>query len=240
MTREELKEILIKHQMWFNSEEGGKCADFYKMDFYGISLQGVNLSGANLSCANLSCVNLQGANLSCANLSGANLSYAFLWSANLDYANLNGANLRGADLRDVSLICADLQDVDLSGASLSGANLNGVYINNTKGNLLEYRRGKILRESIIGYKKCKDNIIVKLEIPKGAIVFSINGNKCRTNKVIVKEIYGANRTYSIYGMMSYYVGDEITVNNFNCQYNVECDTGIHFFMTRKEAEEYEL
>jgi hypothetical protein len=38
--------------------------------------------------------------------------------------------------------------------------------------------------------------------------------------------------------MSYYVGDEITIYDFNCEYNMECAEGIHFFMTREEAENY--
>ena len=127
---------------------------------------------------------------------------------------------------------------NLSGADLYGANLSGANLYHARGELLEYRRGKILTKSIIGYKKCKNNTIVKLEIPRGAVVFSINGNKCRTNKAKVLDISGADRAVSEYKYMSYYVGDEFTVYNFNCEYNTECASGIHFFMTREEAEEY--
>ena len=42
----------------------------------------------------------------------------------------------------------------------------------------------------------------------------------------------------MYNNMSYYVGDEMTVYDFNCEYNEECGEGIHFFKTREEAEEY--
>lgn len=107
-----------------------------------------------------------------------------------------------------------------------------------KGSLIEYRKGKILTEDIIGYKKCKNDTIVKLLIPRGATVFSINGNKCRTNKAKVLEIEGTNRATSIYNGMSYYVGDRFTIYNFNCEYNAECASGIHFFMTKEEAVNY--
>lgn len=100
----------------------------------------------------------------------------------------------------------------------------------------------ILRESIIGYKKCSDHIVT-LEIPAGAIVFSPNGKKCRTNKVRVLKIETSlgeedDRAYSRYNGMSYYVGDEITIHNFDLRCNVECSTGIHFFMTKEEATNY--
>ena len=107
-----------------------------------------------------------------------------------------------------------------------------------KGNLIEYRKGKVLTDKIIGYKKCEKNVIVTLEIPRGAIVFSISGRKCRTNKAKVVAIDGADRAISTYKYMSYYVGDEFTVYNFNCEYSEECAQGIHFFMTREEAENY--
>lgn len=100
----------------------------------------------------------------------------------------------------------------------------------------------ILRESIIGYKKCSDHIVT-LEIPAGAIVFSPNGKKCRTNKVRVLKIetfFGEedDRAYSLYNGMSYYVGDEITIHNFDLRCNQECSNGIHFFMTKEEAINY--
>lgn len=123
--------------------------------------------------------------------------------------------------------------VDLRGADLRDADLRGA-----EGNLIEYRKGKILTKDIIGYKKCIGNEIVTLKIPRGSIVFSINGNKCRSNQAEVIGIDGGNRAFSSYKYMSYYAGDKITVYDFNCEYNVECAEGIHFFMTREEAENY--
>ena len=133
---------------------------------------------------------------------------------------------------------ADLSNADLSNADLSCANLRGANLRGAKGALIEFRKGKMLTEDIIGYKKCRDDVIIKLLIPRGAIVFSINGNKCRTNKAKVLEIEGADRTISNYKYMSYYVGDEFTVYDFNCEYNAECASGIHFFMTKEEAVRY--
>lgn len=208
--------ILADHIHWLNED----CNGWKNMM--------ADLRYANLSDADLRGADLRGADLGGANLRGADLRYANLRGADLGGADLGGANLGGANLRD-----ADLRGADLSGADLYGANLGGA-----KGALIDYRMGKILSEDIIGYKKCKYNVIVTLKIPRGAIVFSINGTKCRTNKAKVISIDGADRAFSGFNHMSYYVGDEFTIYDFDCMYNVECTKGIHFFMSKEEAEKY--
>ena len=142
-------------------------------------------------------------------------------------------NMR-ADLSYSDLRCSDIRCSNLRGSDLSCSNLSYTILD--KSELI--RKGIKLKEPMIGWKKCQDNVLVKLEIPRGAIVFSINNNKCRTDKAVVKEIIGADRAYSIHKFFSYYVGDKIEVFNFNCEYNVECAEGIHFFKTREEAENY--
>ena len=207
-----LEKILEDHKHWLNR------------DIVGWGNMYANLNSADLSNANLSYANLRGADLRGANLNGTNLRCVYLNSADLRGANLSGANLRYANLRG-----ANLSGADLSGADLRGANLDKEE---------QIRKGVKLSNSITGWKKCKDGVIVKLEIPRGAIVFSINNHKCRTDKAIVKEIFGADRAFSMHKYFSYYVGDKIEVYNFNCEYNTECAEGIHFFRTRKEAENY--
>lgn len=221
-----LSEILKAHQHWVYHD----CERWENMraNLNYASLRYVDLCGANLYGASLYGADLRCANLYNADLSYADLSYANLSSVDLSCANLNGSNLYGANLYNAAL----------RGTNLHNANLHGTILRDAKGQYIEYRKGKILTESIIGYKKCQDGVIVSLEIPKGAIVFSINGNKCRTNKAKVISIDGANRAYAFFKYMSYYVGDEITIYDFNCEYNVECGSGIHFFMTREEAEFY--
>ena len=157
---------------------------------------------------------LHNADLHNADLRSADMSYADLRSANMRYANMRYANIIGADLRSANMI-----DTNMRGAD-------------------RLRKGIKLSEPIIGWKKCKNNVLVKLEIPRGAIVFSINNSKCRTDKAKVLEIIGGDRAYSKYNFFSYYVGDIIEIFDFNCQYNVECAEGIHFFRTREEAENY--
>jgi uncharacterized protein YjbI with pentapeptide repeats len=245
------------------NRESLQYADLSGTNLIGAHLSGTNLTGADLSGANLDRADLSGANLRAAFLNGAFLNYADLLRAdlfharlcetNLFHADLTKADLRSADLTSAQLVYADLTKADLSGANLKHANLsnavlNGAFLNwanlsdtlldDVKGSLMEYRKGKILTQDIIGYKKCESNVIVTLLIPRGAIVFSINGYKCRTNRAKVIAIDGANRAYSTYKYMTYYVGDEFNIYDFDLQYNEECAPGIHFFMTRKDAENY--
>ena len=212
-----LEKILEDHKHWLNRD----CEDWKSMK---ADLSNANLRGADLHGADLSGADLRYADLSDADLRGANLRYADLGGANLSNADLGGADLRGADL----------SDADLRGANLRGADLLGADLDKEE----QIRKGVKLFNSMIGWKKCKDGVIVKLEIPRGAIVFSINNNKCRTDKAIVKEIFGADRAFSMHKYFSYYVGDKIEVYNFNCEYNTECAEGIHFFKSREEAENY--
>ena len=95
--------------------------------------------------------------------------------ANLEGANLEGANLKGAYLE---------------GANLYGANLEGAYLYGA--DLEDFRLGKILTEPMTGYKKTQEGVVITAEIPVGAIVFCINGSKCRTfdTHIETKNEYG--------------------------------------------------
>ena len=140
------------------------------------------------------------------------------------------ADLRWADLRGANLSGADLSGANLSEANLSGADLSGAD---------KFRLGKVLDEPLTGYKKTKEGVVITAEIPVGAIVFCINGSKCRTNRAKITDIDGHDVLHSSYdNSFEYRLGQEIEIKDFNLMYNVECASGFHFFRTRKEAEEY--
>ncbi|MCY1493841.1 Pentapeptide repeats (8 copies) [compost metagenome] len=113
-TQEELAEIIEKHRMWLEYEEGGERANLRDANLRGANLSGANLRGANLSGANLRDAYLIGANLIGAYLSGANLRDAYLIGANLSGANLSELSsiwgLTG-NLREVKSIQADIWPV---------------------------------------------------------------------------------------------------------------------------------
>jgi hypothetical protein len=101
------------------------------------------------------------------------------------------------------------------------------------------RLGQILTEPMTGYKKTKEGLVITAEIPVGAIVFCINGCKCRTNRAKITDMAGHDVLHSRYdNSFEYRLGQEINIKDFNLMYNIECASGFHFFRTRKEAEEY--
>ena len=170
-----------------------------------------------------------------ANLEGAYLEGAYLKGANLTGAHLKGANLKCAYLEDANLEGAYLKGANLTGANLKGANLECAYLEDAN----KLRLGKILTEPMTGYKKTKEGVVITAEIPVGAIVFCINGRKCRTNRAKITDMAGHEVLHSSYdNSFEYRLGQEINIKDFNLMYNIECASGFHFFRTREEAENY--
>ena len=202
------------------------AVDLSSADLYCADLRGADLSGVDLSSADLYCADLRDANLSDADLSGADLRDA----------NLSGANLYGADLRGANLYDANLYDADLRGANLYGANLRGA-----KNADLAIASTRILPDGeLIGWKKCSNDVIVKLRIPADAKRSHAFGRKCRAEYAYVIEIFGAKEgVTSTHGPRTLYrVGERITPDSFDDDWMNECSHGIHFFITRAEAEAY--
>ena len=155
--------------------------------------------------------------------------------ANLHGADLTGANLTGADLHGANLTRANLTGANLTGANLTGADLHGANLTEAD----RFRLGKVLDEPLAGYKKTKEGVVITAEIPAGAIVFCINGSKCRTNKAKITDMEGHEVLHSSYDYsFEYRLGQEINIKDFNLMYNLECASGFHFFRTREEAENY--
>jgi hypothetical protein len=145
--------------------------------------------------------------------------------ADLRNKDLSGLNLKSANLKSANLKSANLESANLKSANLKSAN--------------KIRLGQILTEPMTGYKKTKEGVVITAEIPVGAIVFCINGSKCRTNRAKITEMDGYDVLHSQYdNSFKYRLGQEIEIKDFNLMYNVECASGFHFFRTRKEAEEY--
>ena len=167
----------------------------------------------------------------------ADLHYADLSEADLSGAVLSEANLRGATLRYADLREADLSEANLNYADLSGANSTDVIYNeHTSFFALQCPE----EGSFIGWKKCEANVIVKLLIPEDAKRSSATSRKCRASKAIVLDVFGAEYGVTSRGFMNtlYEKGATVLPDSFDEDRWKECSHGIHFFITRKEAENY--
>jgi hypothetical protein len=188
----------------------------HKQWLFGDEGKRADLRGADLCNADLSGADLSNANLRSANLSGADLSNADLRSANLSGADLSNADLRGADL----------YNADLSSADISGAKLPHFQIVPCEG-------------SFIAWKKTSRGVI-KIQIPARAKrVSSLVGRICRAEFVKVLSGPGCGGSSPTYNTkLVYNKGDIVYADSFDPDIRLECTNGIHFFMTREEAEEH--
>jgi len=87
-----------------------------------------------------------------------------------------------------------------------------------------------------GWKKCSDGVVVHLRIPAEAKRIGRPGNKCRAEFADVIEVIGSEMARSSRGGV-YRAGERVYPDSFN-ESLTTCSNGIHFFMTRKEAEDY--
>ena len=219
-----------------------QCADLHGADLQCANLQGADLHGADLHGADLQCANLQGADLHGADLHGADLQCANLQGADLHGADLHGANLHGANLHGANLHGADLQGADLHGANLHGANLPGADLSSAK-NISQKANAEssIVPESgaFEGWKKCSNAVIVRVQIPEKAKRSNATGRKCRAEFVKVLEVIGAPVGISQYDQKTEYrKGKTVQCDKWEADRWIECAGGIHFFLTRYEAENY--
>ena len=206
-----LEEILKKHKMWLNDEEGGERA---------------NLSGFDLSYTDLSGDDLRGTYLCNADLRGADLC-----NADLRGANLCNADLRGADLRGANLTGTNLKNVNLMGIKTnmytSGYNLacpeEGSFVGYKKADkyIVKLLIPEDAKRSSATTAKCRCDKAKVLDIED-----IMTGEKIET----VNSDYDTNFTYI--------VGEMVYVDDFDDNRWNECSTGIHFFMNRENAMNY--
>ena len=252
MTKGKLQDIIESHKKWLNGDGGERAnlcgADLSDTDLYNVSLCHAlmihaNLCNANLSCADLSDAILCNADLSCAIINAADLSYADLSGANLCYTNLCNTDLHNANLSGANLCGADLGGANLSRANLRGTDLSKlIYDEDTAFYALQCPE----TGSFIGYKKAH-GYIVELEILADAKRSSATSRKCRCSAAKVLSITTiSGKSTNVKEIASnkdpnfvYRVGEIVRVDCFDEDRWNECSTGIHFFITRSEAERYE-
>jgi hypothetical protein len=174
------------------------------------------------------------------NLRGANLSSADLRSAYLSGADLRSANLSGADLRSANLSGAYLSGADLRSANLSGAE-------DIPAMAIAQMQFIPTEGAFIGWKKCRNGLIVKLGISASAKRNHGSERKCRCSKAKCLAIFDrdgnaiSEATSEYDASFVYRVGKVVKpANGFDDDRWNTCGAGIHFFLTRLEAEAYTL
>jgi hypothetical protein len=100
--------------------------------------------------------------------------------------------------------------------------------------------------NVIGWKKCRAGKIVRLLIPTDARRSSAFSRKCRAEFVRVLDVFDGDKpstepAISSYSQATVYeVGKIVRCDQWDEDFANECSGGIHFFITRLEAENYDL
>lgn len=199
-------------------------------------------------------IDLRNIDLSETILNHADFSFSLLTNTNLSKTLLRHANFKGAQM----------EATDLSRSSLEGAVFSQAYMDRTNLSYIQWDRytsfsdicyGKVIiadltkqllvqDRTIVGpgelivYKKLRNKTICKLLIPTDAQrIGGLVGRKCRSDKAMVLE--GNGDSFFVTDFL-YKEGQEVKVENFDTNPFRECGAGIHFFVTRIEAEHYML
>lgn len=212
----------------------------FSSSFHSANLNHIIFTNTTIENTNMSYSNAYSAKFKNCNLFSINFSSSTLCDSKFINTSLHYINFTISNLAFVIFYQCLTKNIDFKMSNLYGTNID--YFQN------EYIKGKILTENIIGYKVSVEGYIIVLEIPAGAIVFSINGSKYRTNKAKVIDIYNpfvreaeskVTRAYSMFNKhFSYYIGDEFNIKDFDLQYNKECSSGIHFYADEEKLMEF--
>ena len=169
----------------------------------------------------------------------ADLSFANLRSANLRFADLSFANLSSADLSFADLSFANLSSADLRSADLSSAgNLDKAYIPPFS---------ICPTGSFIGWKKLQYGVIAKLQIPASADrITPLTSRKLRASKIKTLALWdkngnpikGKHENGTHDDKIIYEIGKYTEADSFNDDIREVCTHGIHFFISKKEAEQW--
>lgn len=230
-------------------------AIFENVDLWGTIFTKCNLDNAKFRNCNLesaqikysSCIDCEfiKSNLHDITFKISNLNNAFFQNVSCNVAAFRCSNLEDStfdicDFRDTTFIGSMMRDVHIyKNCNFERASFIRTQID-PRNQFIENQTGVILKEPLIGYKKTVEEVVITVEIPAGAIVFSINGGKCRTNKAKIIDMNGRNVLHSRYKpSFEYTLNKEIEIEDFDLRYNIECAPGFHFFKTYEEAEQYE-
>ena len=220
--------LILREGDFFHADLRG--ADFRHADAYGADFRYAYLERADFCRANLRSALFIDANAACIDLTEACCASADFQRANLRgvycaRADFRGADFEGSDCRDVTFDEANVRDACFTNANLEGQE---AFV----GSLSILPAG-----GIIGWKKCCGNVIVQLFIPARVARTNATGRECRAERALVLEVYGASEGQSFYDPSYIYrPGETVVCHAWEANLWKICAGGIHFYITRAEAE----
>ena len=263
-----LEEILENHLHWLKRDVDDwkeMRANLDGADISNTDLRFANLKYAILNDVNFYKSDLRWANLSNTLLQHTNLSYADFREATLNNAYIFNSNLVHADFGEASFIGTYLAHSNLARADFQGANLAWAALRNCVFDNTDLRDCNFIHSNLrgskyvpyiplqcpsdgafVGWKKV-NNVLIKLEIPADAKRSSATTNKCRCDKAKVLGFYNTLGTEELdmtelvndeYEKCKYVKGEMVYPDFFDEDRWNECSHGIHFFVNKQDAINY--
>lgn len=174
--------------------------------------------------------------------------------ASFDKCNMKNAICYGANFRDTSFWNTDLTNVKMYEADFTNADFTRCKLDNIMYDELTAGIALACPEQgpFVAFKKAHlyngDRCIVKLYVPAEAERSSATTRKCRVSKAKVVAVYKIEggiytpvkqNAYSNHtNSFVYKLGSTVSVKNFDKNRWNECSTGIHCFITKREAALY--
>lgn len=210
---------------------------FNEMEIWDMDLTGMDLSGMDFILSSFQNTVLDRVNFESSSVENSLFDGCSLHGVNFKNANLKTASFRYCDLRE-----SNIEGANLFGAVLEFAKLDGIISNeDTKW----FRLHCPETGAFLGYKKCVNDRMVQLLVPADAKRTSATLPSCRCNKAKVLTIKSFDFKENFDEAWSlvdenfvYKRGQWVEVKDFNENRWQDSTTGIHFWMTRKEAENY--
>lgn len=210
---------------------------FNKMEIWDMDLSGVDLSHMDFALSSFQNTVLDGVNFENSSVENALFDGCSMRGANFKNAKMVTASFRYCDMRE-----CNIEGADLFGAVLEYANLEDVVSNaDTKW----FRLHCPETGAFLAYKKCVNDRMVQLLVPADAKRTSATLPSCRCNKAKVLTIKSFDFKENFDEAWSlvdenfvYKKGEWVEVKDFNEDRWQDSTTGIHFWLTRAEAEAY--
>ena len=216
--------------------------------FNNCSLHYLNLKNSNLESTEFNYCNFVNTTITNTILLNSKFHVCHLFNVLFKKSNLTRSYIATCNLQRTNFETSNIIDAYFTNCMLENIQFKNIAQFETLRNWQTiFNQTRILPDGdIIGWKKCSNDLVVKLLIPKEAKRSSAFGRKCRCEYAKVLEIKHKN-TNSIKKeakscwnnpQVIYKVGETVKCDKWNKNWMEECAEGIHFFITEYEAKIY--
>lgn len=217
--------------------KAGERLSFIEKEIWNMDLSGADLSNMDFTLSSFQNTVLDGADFE---------------NSSVENALFDGCSMKGTDFKNARMVTASFRRCDMRGCNIEDANLFGAVLEHADLEGIVSNEGtKWFRlhcpekGAFLGYKKCVNDRMVQLLIPADAKRTSATLPSCRCSKAKVLTIKSFDFTKNFDEAWSlvdenfvYKKGEWVEVKDFNEDRWQDSTTGIHFWMSRAEAEAY--